>query len=213
MQNKKIIHFVGSLVLFPLTSISLGNIYQNNNFTLSPEVVFSTKLNIEVDKLLSFNQEINLEALVLEKKAEAIDAYFNKHKTPLAGFGMKMVLEAEQNKIDWRLIPAIAMRESTGGIYACQKASFNPFGWGSCKIGFTSFEEAIEVVAKNLGGNNPNTARFYANKNTKEILQKYNPPSIVPKYADQVIKIMDTIGPIEIILDNQEEEKQKDNLA
>jgi len=59
---------------------------------------------------------------------------------------------------------------------------------------YDSNEEAIETVARNLGGNNPNTERHYANKNLKEILRAYNPPSIVPKYAEQVISIMNAIG-------------------
>ena len=35
----------------------------------------------------------------------------------------------------------------------------------------------------------------------KEILQKYNPPSIVPKYADKVMSVMKDIGDEEITLD------------
>ena len=34
---------------------------------------------------------------------------------PLFGMGMKMCKEAEKNELDWRLLPAIAVRESTGG--------------------------------------------------------------------------------------------------
>jgi hypothetical protein len=46
----------------------------------------------------------------------------------------------------------------------------------------------------NLGGNNPNTAKHYDEKTTKQILRAYNPPSIVPRYAEQVISIMNAIG-------------------
>jgi len=113
-----------------------------------------------------------------------------------------MVEEAEKNGIDWRLLPAIAVRESTGGKHACKKVKNSFFGWGSCKINFKSTEEAIEVVAKNLGGNNPNTDHHYAGKTTKEILQKYNPPSVVPRYAEQVMNIMDTIGEADLGVEN-----------
>src|SRR6185436_16878132 len=125
------------------------------------------------------------------ERAAAIDAYFKARNMPLDGTGMTMVLAAEKNDLDWRLLPAIAVRESTGGRHECQRVANNAFGWGSCKIGFKSNEQAIETVARNLGGNNPNTEHHYAGKNTKEILQKYNPPSIVPKYAQQVMSIMD----------------------
>ena len=148
-------------------------------------------------------EEVKLEEESRAKKAQAIDAYFNKYDMPLAGHGMKMVIEAEKNDIDWRLLPAIAVRESTGGKFACKGATHSFFGWGSCKINFDSVDHAIEVVAKNLGGNNPNTDHYYAGKTVKEILQKYNPPSIVPNYAPQVMKIMDTIGAGELVLDTK----------
>lgn len=163
------------------------------------------KVNIEANGTLALNQAIDpavsakadLDAQILKIRAEkagAIDAYFAEHDMPLEGMGMKMVEEAEKNDLDWRLLPAIAVRESTGGKFDCKKAENNPFGWGSCKISFKSEEEAIETVAINLGGNNSNTAHHYDNKTVKEILQAYNPPSIVPKYANQVMSIMDKIG-------------------
>jgi len=110
------------------------------------------------------------------------------------GMGEKMVEEALKNDLDWRLLPAIAVRESTGGKHECKRVPNNAFGWGSCKISFKSNEQAIETVALNLGGNKPNTARHYDEKTVIEILRAYNPPSIVPKYAEQVMAIMDVIG-------------------
>lgn len=131
-------------------------------------------------------------------EADAIDTYFKAHDMPLAGMGMKMVKEADANDLDWRLIAAIAVRESTGGKNTCDRVKFNPFGWGSCKIGFKSYDEAIEVVARNLGGNNPKTAQHYDNKTVVEILHAYNPPTVVRRYAEQVTAIMNAIGPEDI---------------
>lgn len=130
-----------------------------------------------------------------EEKAAKIDAYMAKRNMPLAGKGMKMVLEAEKNDLDWRMIPAIAVRESTGGRFACKKFPENAWGWHSCKAGLGgSTESAIELIAQHLGGNHPKTARYYNNKDTnKEILQTYNPPSVVPTYADEVIAVMESI--------------------
>jgi len=164
-----------------------------NNTGTSQNVLVS-KMNIETNRTLALNKALALEVEVKKAKAEAIDAYFAERKMPLAGTGLTMVEEAEKNGLDWRLLAAIAVRESTGGRNACKRVANNPFGWGSCKIGFESNEKAIETVAKNLGGNNPNTAYHYDDKETKEILQAYNPPSIVPRYAEQVMAIMDVIG-------------------
>mgnify|MGYP001293388360 CR=1 FL=1 len=123
--------------------------------------------------------------------ANIIDTFFTKRKSPLAGLGIKFVEEAEKNNLDWKLLPAISIIESSGGIQAC---GFNPFGWGSCKMyNFSSWEEAIETVALNLGGNNPNTAYYYKDKNIIEKLQAYNPPTISPNYVDKVLSIMELI--------------------
>lgn len=131
---------------------------------------------------------------VRAERAAKIDAYYNDRSMPLEGHGMKMVLEAEKYGIDWRLIPAIAVRESSGGKNACYN---NPFGWGSCKIKFKSYEESIEALARNLGGANQKTASYYAGKSTLEKLYYYN-GTVVPSYPKEVVKIMDKIGEYEI---------------
>lgn len=195
MKNNNLICFVQSLIILPVMTFSIGNVY---NIEI-PQNVLVQKLNIAVNGTLAINQALDPETEALKIKADAIDAYFAKRDMPLEGAGRKMAEEAEKNNLDWRLLPAIAVRESTGGKNDCNKVKNNAFGWGSCKIGFKSNEEAIEVVARNLGGNNPNTAHHYDNKTIKQILRAYNPPSIVPKYAEQVMSIMDAIGDEEMI--------------
>ena len=199
MKNRKLIRFVESFVVLPIlimSSAPVGHISQAViGVVNTPSIVSSQKLNIEVSNLFTANNNVVDEKLEVQKaKAESIDTYFKAHEMPLEGTGMKMVLEAEKNELDWRLLPAIAVRESTGGKHECKKVENNAFGWGSCKIGFNSNDEAIEIVARNLGGNNPKTAYHYDEKTTKQILRAYNPPSIVPRYAEQVISIMNAIG-------------------
>jgi hypothetical protein len=135
-------------------------------------------------------------AVTPDVRAEKIDQYFKSYNMPLAGYGQKMVEVADKNDIDWRLIPALAVIESTGGKFACKSVTFSAFGWGSCKIGFKSYDQAIEVLGTNLGGNNPNTEKHYANKDTKGILAKYN--SVIPNYTAKVMKVMDAIEKTEV---------------
>lgn len=184
-------------------SFSMSDVVKTGMYSEVSQNVFIQKLNINSDTLemVALKEATDTEIIKQKAKAEAIDAYFRDRDMPLEGTGMKMVLEAEKNGLDWRLVPAIAVRESTGGKFACKRVKFNPFGWGSCKIGFKSMDEAIEKLAHNLGGNNPNTDHFYADKSVKEILQRYNPPSVVKYYAEQVMKIMDTIGPEEVTVE------------
>lgn len=175
-----------SFIILPIMTVTIpfGNIPGSGaaNVVNQPQVAFTAPaVATQVDPTLKL-------------EGDAIDAYFAAHDMPLEGTGLKMAQEADANDLDWRLLPAIAVRESTGGKFDCKKAENNPFGWGSCKISFKSLDETIETVAKNLGGNNPNTARHYDNKTTKQILNAYNPPSIVPRYTQQVMAIMNAIG-------------------
>jgi hypothetical protein len=186
MKKTKTIRFVESFIILPIMTVTIpfGNIPGSGaaNVVNQPQVAFTAPaVATQVDPTLKL-------------EGDAIDAYFAAHDMPLEGTGLKMAQEADANDLDWRLLPAIAVRESTGGKFDCKKAENNPFGWGSCKISFKSLDETIETVAKNLGGNNPNTARHYDNKTTKQILNAYNPPSIVPRYTQQVMAIMNAIG-------------------
>lgn len=126
------------------------------------------------------------------EEAAKIDAYFSQNGMPLAGYGMEMVTDADAHGVDWRLIPAIAIRESTGGLHQCKSVTYSPFGFGSCHISFSSYNQAIQNLATNLGGDNPNTAKHYGGKSTDAILKVYN--SVIPGYASQVESIMTKIG-------------------
>ena len=186
-----------SFLILPMTmTVPLGNLPKSSPIVVAPQVVLSQQLNMEASNILAFNQAVDQKAqtITLENKALAIDTYFKEHDMPLAGMGKKMVEEAENNGLDWRLVAAISVNESTGGKFACKTVKFNPFGWGSCKIGFDSYDDAIETVARNLGGNEPKTAHHYDGKTTEEILDSYNPHEIAPKYIKQMKSIMDDIG-------------------
>lgn len=186
MEIKKIIH---SFAVVPFLAANL-------TFPSLP-VAAIPSATAALSNISFLESDENAEAKQLEAaradKAAKIDAYFEKRDMPLAGHGMKLVTEAEKYGLEWSLLAAIAVRESTGGKFACKYKPNNPFGWGSCKIGFETMDLAIETIAKNLGGENPNTARYYDGKTTEEILAAYNPPSIVPEYVPQVVAIMTAI--------------------
>lgn len=163
------------LLVSSITGINPGALEVVNSFGDS-----SIEEGISVDMLSS-------------TEAQKIDTYFKDKNMPLAGYGEVFVREARKNNLDPFLVAAISVRESTGGRHACKSVTHSFLGWGSCKINFESPEKAIEIVSWNLGGNNPKTASYYADKSTKEILKTYNPPSIVAEYAYEVMDIMDTM--------------------
>ena len=108
---------------------------------------------------------------------------------PLEGQGEAMVATADKYGLDWRLLPAIAIRESSGGKHMCKN---NPYGWGSCRITFDSIEAATERVGKSLGGFNPNL-KMYKTPDTRKKLYYYN-GTVLPTYPSEVISIMTKIN-------------------
>lgn len=69
--------------------------------------------------------------------------------TPLAQYSTNIVQVSDKYGVDWRLIPAIAMKESGGGS-AIPDGSFNAWGFENGKTHFTSWESAIDRVGKTL---------------------------------------------------------------
>lgn len=197
------IRLISSFAFLPVMGIPMTNLITTSvqpMVAVASQNVAFQQINSRARGFLALNQEQDSKAQLEQVKADAIDSYFSEHDMPLEGTGLKMVQAAEKNGLDWRLVAAISVRESTGGKFDCNRVDNNPFGWGSCKIGFNSLDSAIETVARNLGGNNPKTAQHYDNKTTKQILRAYNPPSIVPRYAEQVMKIMSDIGDEIVVL-------------
>lgn len=69
---------------------------------------------------------------------------------PLLAHTEEMVRAADYYGIDWRLIPAMGILESSGGLYAC---GGNAWGYGSCEEGYADwpdFSYGIWFVAKRL---------------------------------------------------------------
>ena len=185
MDKKTILRYVQSFIALPLLAINFPA-YQPIT-PVSPATYTTQQNTVEIS---GADAE---KAKMLELAAKKIDAYYKSKNMPLEGYGKKLVLEADKNDIDLYLIAAISVQESTGGINACKKVKNSHLGYGSCKINFESTDKEIEIVSKSLGGNHAPTARVYADKTTKEILQKYNPDSIHPGYWKEVMTKMQNI--------------------
>jgi hypothetical protein len=198
-RNQKITRILQSFAFVPILATTFT--FNPNNLSIlkgQDDGASIEQLNSSISasstlEVIVSNHVFNQEAL-LAIRARKIDLYFQRRGLPLAGYGEKMVEESIKNDLDWRIIPAIAMRESTGGLHACRGAKFNPFGWGSCKIDFKSYDDAIEIIAKNLGGNNHVTASYYNDVELMDMLENYN-GGAVPEYPEQVLAIMKKISP------------------
>ena len=137
----------------------------------------------------SKGEKLSVQDIQRKEAADKIDTYFKHRSMPLAGYGSQFVAVAEKYGLPYNLLPAIAIRESSGGKYLLNN---NPFGWGSAKIKFSNFNEAIETVGRNLGGANPKTAAYYAGNSVHNKLYQYN-GVVIDGYEDEVMVIMDRI--------------------
>lgn len=142
-----------------LTEISRTNPNEQFNSPSGPAILGS----FQTEATLSDNRVANLKS------------FFRKYNSPLFDYAEIMVSYSDQNHFDYRLLPAIAMQESN----LCQhipENSFNCWGWGiygDSVIKFSSYEEAIETVAKGL-------KEHYLDKGlitASAIMQKYTPSS------------------------------------
>ncbi len=179
-----------SFLILPLLITNISTPELLDAKFIPEEIVESINLNLSISK--------NKDITIVDTRAARIDAYFAQWDLPLAGYGKEMVAAADMYGIDWRLLPTLAKLETTGGKNLCKnpKGSFNPFGYGSCQIGFKSFEESFYAVAKTLSGNGKNTAHLYKDKSIEEILEIYNPPNtpgISHNYHGKAIDIMSDI--------------------
>ncbi len=93
--------------------------------------------------------------------------------TPLAPYSKYMVEVADKYDIDYRLIPAIAMKESGGGA-AVNQATHNAWGFENGSTKFESWEAAIDIVGKTLKN------RYIAKGLTtpEQIMAVYAPPAL-----------------------------------
>ena len=191
MDNKKILGFLQSFVMIPALMSSFTWL-PANNVEAPTKVLATIQQNNEIESV------IGLQTATFESRAALVDAYFAKHNSALEGYGMKMVLAADKYQIDWRLVPTIAMLESTGGNHPCKNDPENFAGWNGCKGDrFDSIDHTIEVISMNLGGYSPATERAYNGKTIKQIINAYNPPSIAPNYLRHALLVMNEISPTE----------------
>src|SRR5450631_1063651 len=69
---------------------------------------------------------------------------------PVAYLSEEFVRAADDNHLDWRLLPSIAIIESGGG-KAYIREKNNIFGWGGGEIYFNSVRAGLQTVAYELG--------------------------------------------------------------
>jgi len=118
-----------------------------------------------------------------DPRLSRLQKFFGDRDCPLRDSAKDFLVAADQNHLDWRLLPSISIIESSGGKYY---GNNNVFGWDSCKEKFTSVRAGIHYVAAQLG-----KSRRYKDKDIDSKLQLYNP---LPEYSQRVKAVMRSIG-------------------
>jgi hypothetical protein len=109
--------------------------------------------------------------------------FFADRDCPLKDSAKDFLVAADQNELDWRLLPSISIIESSGGK---DYRNNNVLGWDSCKEHFPSVRAGIHYVAAKLG-----KSSRYKGKDVDRKLQIYNP---LPEYPRRVKAVMRSIG-------------------
>lgn len=143
--------------------------------TSPKEVVTMPQVSIPIDTNSTSDQnaiEATVIAAQIDDPRPIIVERFLKG-TPLEPYSDYIVDVSDKYAIDYRLIPAIAMKESGGGA-AVDPASHNAWGFENGRTYFPSWEYAIDRVASTLKNG-------YISKGLttpEQIMAKYAPPQL-----------------------------------
>lgn len=135
----------------------------------------------------------------LDERITTLEQFLNERSSPLATHTAAMVEAADNYKFDWRLLPAIAGKESSYGKNipweSKDNPSYNAWGWGvygqEAPI-FSSWEEAIESVAAGLRHEYYNEGYI-----TPELIVKKFAPRSDGSWERDVTAILEQIAPEE----------------
>lgn len=128
----------------------------------------------------------------LDVRVTYLDAFLSNYNSPLLKYSELLVEAADKYDLDYRLLPAIAMKESTLCKNIAKNSDFNCWGfgiYGKKRTSFTGYDQAIEIVAKTLSENYIKIGLVEPH----EIVTKYNPGSTT--WADEITRFMEKIHP------------------
>jgi len=151
---------------------------------------YSSSFNIKENQVLGVNA-------VMDERIPLLRGYLQAKDSPLASKSAEMVATADKYQFDWRLLPAIAGKESSFGNKIPwdeegQRPSYNAWGWGiygDQVLSFSSWEEGIEIVGAGL-----RDGYFDKNLTTIEEIMHYFTPKSNGSWAKDVSYFMEEMG-------------------
>lgn len=127
---------------------------------------------------------VSAEIVEEDARPEIIKKFLTSYKSPITPHAELIVKTADIYGIDWKLITAIAMKES-GLCKIIPEESYNCWGWGIHSAGtlkFDSYEEGINTVSKGIRENYVDIGLV----TIEEIMSKWIPHSPNGAWAEGV---------------------------
>jgi hypothetical protein len=112
-----------------------------------------------------------------------LQKFFTKLHCPVLNLSEDFIHAADDNHLDWRLLPSISVIESGGGK---SYRNNNLFGWGDQT--FPTLRAGLNLVAYKLA-----RSPLYRNRDVAGKLRIYNPDA---SYPQKVIEVMNRISPV-----------------
>jgi hypothetical protein len=121
-----------------------------------------------------------------------LETFFDLHGCPAPHHTVDYVRAADHYALDYRLLPAISVVESTCGQY-CRLNNY--WGWDSARTGFLSVPSGINYITKQLA-----RGVYYRGVSLDQKLHAYNPGW---RYAASIKKLMREIDQEPAILQHR----------
>ena len=162
------------LFIFGLIFYQLFLLHQHSN--ISGKVLGASTQNVDYRAIPERSLTTEVTVSASEARVDVLRQFLGRYGSPLEEYSKYIVEVSDRYSLDYRLLPAIAMQEST----LCKKApaaSYNCWGfgiYGDKVTRFASYPQALDIVAATLkkkyidqGLNTP-----------EEIMVRYTPPSV-----------------------------------
>lgn len=189
---RKLFLLTSFFILTPLTLIlSFTYLYFISYQKSSPVLSLEKAPKVAYAALPNRNETILLKTKDVDARIETVEDFLSYYKSALTPFADEIVAAADKYSLDYRLLPAIAMQEST----LCKKAPKNSYNcWGFGIYGkkvtkFDNYNEAIETVTKTLA----TKYKAIGLETPEQIMSKYNPVS-TGTWAQGVSGYMDRLS-------------------
>lgn len=128
---------------------------------------------------------------VIDPRYQSLEQFFQKFKCPQPANVKEYIEAADKYALDYRLLPAISIQESTCGIHVphwCPKGRLSNNLWGFREQCYDNVPAAIDSVMSQI-----KTTRPFAGNTIKKILWYYN-GIVNPAYPGQVESLMRQIA-------------------